>query len=70
MSNKESICTCMLQYTEKQANNLGVRGWCINTATNTVKGELEAPLGPLNEMQVVLKILCSVKSMYPTVIID
>ncbi|KAM8704305.1 hypothetical protein ACLKA7_008845 [Drosophila subpalustris] len=43
------------KYTEKQANNLGVRGWCMNTATNTVKGELEAPLGPLDEMKEWLK---------------
>ncbi|XP_023178779.2 acylphosphatase-2 [Drosophila hydei] len=38
------------KYTEKQANELGVRGWCKNTAKGTVIGELEAPLGPLNEM--------------------
>ncbi|XP_064535792.1 acylphosphatase-2 [Drosophila montana] len=39
------------KYTEKQANILGVRGWCKNTKEGTVKGELEGPLGPLNEMK-------------------
>ncbi|EDV93500.1 GH18239 [Drosophila grimshawi] len=39
------------KYTEKQANQLGVRGWCMNTRDDTVKGILEAPLAPLNEMK-------------------
>ncbi|XP_017856226.1 PREDICTED: acylphosphatase-2 [Drosophila arizonae] len=39
------------KYTEKQANELGVRGWCMNTPNGTVRGELEAPLAPLNEMK-------------------
>ncbi|XP_016995347.3 acylphosphatase-2 [Drosophila takahashii] len=39
------------KYTEKAANNLGVRGWCMNTRDGTVKGQLEAPLAELNEMK-------------------
>ncbi|XP_017118931.2 acylphosphatase-2 [Drosophila elegans] len=39
------------KYTEKAANNLGVKGWCMNTQDGTVKGQLEAPLAELNEMK-------------------
>ncbi|XP_017083724.1 acylphosphatase-2 [Drosophila eugracilis] len=39
------------KYTEQTANNLGVRGWCMNTRDGTVKGQLEAPLAELNEMK-------------------
>ncbi|XP_034660057.1 acylphosphatase-2-like [Drosophila subobscura] len=39
------------KYTESQANTLGVRGWCMNTRDDTVKGQLEAPLPQLNEMK-------------------
>ncbi|XP_051864206.1 acylphosphatase-2 [Drosophila albomicans] len=39
------------KYTERKANTLGVRGWCVNTINGTVKGELEAPLIPLNQMK-------------------
>ncbi|KAH8359961.1 hypothetical protein KR093_009787, partial [Drosophila rubida] len=42
-------------YTERKAISLGVRGWCVNTDTGTVKGELEAPLEPLNRMKYWLK---------------
>ncbi|XP_017141491.1 acylphosphatase-2 [Drosophila miranda] len=39
------------KHTERQANSLGVRGWCMNTREGTVKGQLEAPLPQLNEMK-------------------
>ncbi|XP_017054843.1 acylphosphatase-2 [Drosophila ficusphila] len=39
------------KYTEQTANNLGVKGWCMNTRDGTVKGQLEAPLAELNEMK-------------------
>ncbi|XP_034661520.1 acylphosphatase-2-like isoform X1 [Drosophila subobscura] len=39
------------KHTERQANRLGVRGWCMNTRKGTVKGQLEAPLPQLNEMK-------------------
>ncbi|XP_022213393.2 acylphosphatase-2 isoform X2 [Drosophila obscura] len=38
------------KHTERQANSLGVRGWCMNTREGSVKGQLEAPLAQLNEM--------------------
>ncbi|EDV49058.1 uncharacterized protein Dere_GG16952 [Drosophila erecta] len=39
------------KYTEQEAKRLGVRGWCMNTRDETVKGQLEAPLAELNEMK-------------------
>lgn len=38
------------KYTEKQANSLGLKGWCMNTDTGTVRGQLEGPQNELNEM--------------------
>ncbi|TMW53979.1 hypothetical protein DOY81_000911 [Sarcophaga bullata] len=39
------------KYTEKQAMNLGLRGWCMNTSEGTVKGQLEGTQNELNEMK-------------------
>uniref|UniRef100_A0A182ITY8 acylphosphatase n=1 Tax=Anopheles atroparvus TaxID=41427 RepID=A0A182ITY8_ANOAO len=39
------------KYTKKQATSLGVRGWCMNTADDTVKGQLEGEEKPFNEMK-------------------
>ncbi|XP_023293513.2 acylphosphatase-2 [Lucilia cuprina] len=39
------------KYTEKQAKLLDLRGWCMNTADGTVKGQLEGPQNELNEMK-------------------
>ncbi|XP_065354369.1 acylphosphatase-2 [Calliphora vicina] len=39
------------KYTEKQALHLGLRGWCMNTAEGTVKGQLEGSQNELNEMK-------------------
>ncbi|CAH1109736.1 unnamed protein product [Psylliodes chrysocephalus] len=36
--------------TEKEANNLGVRGWCMNTQKNTVKGVIQGSPEKINEM--------------------
>lgn len=41
-----------VEYTEKKANSLGVRGWCVNTPNDTVKGQIEATTGPFEEMLV------------------
>ncbi|XP_013099425.1 acylphosphatase-2-like [Stomoxys calcitrans] len=43
------------KYTEKQANALELRGWCMNTKDGTVKGQLEGPQNSLNEMKDWLK---------------
>lgn len=39
------------KYTEKQANMLGLKGWCMNTAAGTVKGEVEGPEQKVNDMK-------------------
>ncbi|XP_058171889.1 acylphosphatase-2-like [Anopheles ziemanni] len=39
------------KYTQKQAATLGVRGWCMNTKDDTVKGQLEGEEKPFNEMK-------------------
>ncbi|XP_075156935.1 acylphosphatase-2 [Haematobia irritans] len=38
-------------FTEKQANKLGVRGWCMNTRDDTVKGEIQATPEAFDEMK-------------------
>ncbi|KAM7349508.1 acylphosphatase-2-like [Cochliomyia hominivorax] len=38
-------------FTEKQAKSLGVRGWCMNTRNDTVKGEIEAPSEEFAQMK-------------------
>ncbi|KAH8251595.1 hypothetical protein KR038_002673, partial [Drosophila bunnanda] len=44
-----------IKYTLRRAQKLGVRGWCQNTKTNTVKGEIEAYYNPFEEMRLWLK---------------
>ncbi|KAH8243993.1 hypothetical protein KR032_012047 [Drosophila birchii] len=44
-----------VQYTLRRAQKLGVRGWCQNTKTNTVKGEIEALFNAFEEMRLWLK---------------
>ncbi|XP_058062785.1 acylphosphatase-2-like [Anopheles bellator] len=39
------------KYTQKKASSLGLRGWCMNTADGTVKGQLEGEEKPFNEMK-------------------
>lgn len=39
-----------LQYTEKQAKSLNLRGWCMNTERGTVQGALEGEPGKISEM--------------------
>lgn len=48
----KSIGVFFRKYTEKQAKQLNLRGWCMNTAEGTVKGQLEGPQNELNEMYV------------------
>ncbi len=38
------------KYTEARAKELGLRGWCENTPTGSVQGELEGPLDRVKEM--------------------
>ncbi|KAI8116076.1 hypothetical protein FF38_00918 [Lucilia cuprina] len=42
-------------FTEKQAKSLGVRGWCMNTRNDTVKGEIEAPPEEFAQMKIWLE---------------
>uniref|UniRef100_A0A182RYC6 acylphosphatase n=1 Tax=Anopheles funestus TaxID=62324 RepID=A0A182RYC6_ANOFN len=39
------------KYTQKQASSLGIRGWCMNTRDDTVKGQLEGEEKAMNEMK-------------------
>ncbi|XP_053669098.1 acylphosphatase-2-like [Anopheles marshallii] len=39
------------KYTQKQASSLGLRGWCMNTRDDTVKGQLEGEEKAMNEMK-------------------
>lgn len=45
--------TVFLQYTQAAARELGVRGWCRNTRSDTVQGHLEALQEPITKMSVV-----------------
>ncbi|XP_017462536.1 PREDICTED: acylphosphatase-2-like [Rhagoletis zephyria] len=38
-------------YTEKQAISLGVRGWCMNTPYDTVKGQIEGTTETFEQMK-------------------
>ncbi|KAH8281043.1 hypothetical protein KR054_007852 [Drosophila jambulina] len=42
-------------YTLRRAQKLGVRGWCQNTTTNTVKGEIEGHYNAFEEMRIWLR---------------
>ncbi|XP_017026715.1 acylphosphatase-2 [Drosophila kikkawai] len=42
-------------YTLRRAQKLGVRGWCSNTKTSTVKGEIEGHNSSFEEMRLWLK---------------
>uniref|UniRef100_A0A2M3ZDS1 Acylphosphatase n=1 Tax=Anopheles braziliensis TaxID=58242 RepID=A0A2M3ZDS1_9DIPT len=39
------------KHTQKYATSLGVRGWCMNTADGTVKGQIEGEEKAFNEMK-------------------
>ncbi|XP_066249595.1 acylphosphatase-2 isoform X2 [Euwallacea similis] len=39
------------KYTEKEAKKLGLKGWCLNTPNDTVKGVLEGVPSKLEEMK-------------------
>lgn len=38
------------QYTQSEANRLGLRGWCMNTRQDTVKGVMQGPTAKVDEM--------------------
>nr|CAH7720906.1 unnamed protein product [Callosobruchus chinensis] len=38
------------KYTEKEANKLGLKGWCMNTSQGTVKGIIEGTPSKVDEM--------------------
>ena len=40
-----------LQYTQQQGNQLGIRGWIMNTMNRTVKGELEGETSKISAMK-------------------
>lgn len=40
----------IFQYTEQEANRLGLKGWCMNTRQDTVKGILEGSPTSVNQM--------------------
>ncbi|XP_037951271.1 acylphosphatase-2-like [Teleopsis dalmanni] len=50
------------KHTEAQAKKLGLHGWCMNTTTGTVKGEIEGPLEKINQMKTWLRETGSPKS--------
>ncbi|KAJ8964672.1 hypothetical protein NQ314_004704 [Rhamnusium bicolor] len=45
------------KYTEQQANRLGLKGWCMNTHQDTVKGVVEGTPSKVNEMLVQIMLL-------------
>ncbi|XP_053960101.1 acylphosphatase-2 [Anastrepha ludens] len=42
-------------YTEKQAKSLSVRGWCMNTPHDTVKGQIEGTPEAFEQMKLWLQ---------------
>ncbi|CAD6992141.1 unnamed protein product [Ceratitis capitata] len=42
-------------YTTRQANSLGVRGWCMNTPHDTVKGQIEGTPETFEQMKIWLQ---------------
>ena len=39
------------KYTQKKGNELGLRGWIMNTANRTVKGQIEGESGNVETMK-------------------
>ncbi|CAH1981176.1 unnamed protein product [Acanthoscelides obtectus] len=44
------------KYTEKEANKLGLKGWCMNTSQGTVKGVIEGPSSKVDEIKILQEI--------------
>lgn len=44
------IFSLKFQYTQTEAKRLGIRGWCMNTRQDTVKGVMQGPPAKLDEM--------------------
>lgn len=40
----------LIQYTQKHGNELGLKGWCMNTDKGTVIGHLEGEKNKIEEM--------------------
>ncbi|EDV42753.1 uncharacterized protein Dana_GF16871 [Drosophila ananassae] len=66
-SNNEPVYSCGFEvfgivqgvsfrmYTLRRAQKLGVRGWCMNTSQNTVRGEIEGHIRAFESMRLWLK---------------
>ncbi|XP_047991705.1 acylphosphatase-2-like [Leguminivora glycinivorella] len=50
------------KHTQKKAQELGLKGWVMNTAQGTVVGQLQGPPKPLQDMKVWLQMVGSPKS--------
>jgi acylphosphatase len=50
------------KHTQAHAQQLGLRGWCMNTDTGTVLGEMEGPVEELSKMKIWLAEVGSPKS--------
>ncbi|XP_066156046.1 acylphosphatase-2-like [Euwallacea fornicatus] len=46
-----NLISPLLKYTEKEAKKLGLKGWCMNTPNDTVKGVLEGIPSKVEEMK-------------------
>ncbi|XP_030374804.1 acylphosphatase-1 [Scaptodrosophila lebanonensis] len=42
-------------YTQRKAQSLGIRGWCMNTSDGTVKGEIQGNSNAMHEMKLWLE---------------
>ena len=48
---QEYFSKSILQYTQKRGNELGLRGWIMNTKNRTVKGQIEGESGNVDAMK-------------------
>ncbi|KOB70019.1 Acylphosphatase [Operophtera brumata] len=50
------------KHTQRKATELGIKGWVMNTAQGTVIGQLQGPLGAIEDMKIWLQKVGSPKS--------
>lgn len=50
------------KHTQKKAIELGLKGWVMNTAQGTVIGQIQGPLGAIDDMKIWLQKVGSPKS--------
>lgn len=50
------------KHTQRKATELGLKGWVMNTAQGTVIGQLQGPLGAIEDMKIWLQKVGSPKS--------